>query len=66
MSWGDLRGSLDASDTVLGRSYRIWRRLGMVLVGSLGRLGVICGVLRTSLRDFKIPQAGKKVFWEQL
>ena len=38
----------------------------MVFVGSFGRLGVICGVLRTSLRDFKIPQAGKKVFWEQL
>ena len=38
----------------------------MVLVGSLGRLGAIFGVLRTSLRDFEIPQAGKKVFWEQL
>ena len=63
---GGLRGSLNASETVLGRSYRIWGRLGMVLVGSSGRLGAICRVLRTSLRDFKIPQTGKKVFREQL
>ena len=38
----------------------------MVLVASLGRLGAICGVLRTSQRDFRIPQTGEKVFREQL
>ena len=66
MSWGGLRGSLDASKTVLGRSCRIWGRLGMVFVASLGRLGAICGVLRTSVRDFKVPQTGKKRFRKQL
>ena len=66
MSWGGLLGSLDASETVSGRSYMIWGRLGMVLVASLGRLGAICGVLRTSVRDFKVPQTGKKRFRKQL
>ena len=66
MSLGGLQGSLDASEIVLGRSYGIWGRLGMVLVSSSRRLGVICGVLRTSFGDFKIPQIGKKVFREQL